>query len=221
MKGIFNKRPSLPRYTVTWNPEIVLKLFSSWGENKILNLKKLTQKLCTLLMLVSGRRGQTIILINIKNIKVEEHEVRISIGDIVKTSNKNFQEPEIVLKKFHTKKLCIVSTLQEYLRRTEKLRGGEDQLLISYGPPHKKIGRDTLSRYVKTILTQAGIDTKRFKPHSLRSAATSLAARTNVSIATIMASIGWKRESTFAIYYNKRLETNTGELGKAVVSLKN
>ncbi len=220
MKGIFNKRPSFPRYTVTWNPEVVLKLFSSWGENKTLNLKQLTHKLCTLLLLVSGRRGQTIILINIQNIKFVDQEVRISIGDIVKTSNRKFQEPEIVLKSFQTKTLCIVDTLQEYLLRTEKLRRREDQLLISYGPPHKKIGRDTLSRYVKTVLTQAGIDTQRFKPHSLRSASTSLAARSNVSIATIMAAVGWRSESTFAVYYNKRLETNTGELGKAVVSLK-
>ena len=49
MKGIFNIRLSLPKYTKTWNPDIVLKYFNSVPVNDDLALKQLSHNLATLL----------------------------------------------------------------------------------------------------------------------------------------------------------------------------
>lgn len=217
MKGIFNARPALPRYNTTWDPELVLKLFTGMEDNINLSLKELTLKTATLLTLLSGRRGQTIISLHIDNITFSDTEMRISLGDLLKTSRRDFQEPEIVLKEYPNKKICIVDTVQAYIRRTNQIRENEKQLFISHSWPFGKITRDTLGRYIREVLKMAGVN-MRFKPHSLRSAAVSKAAGKNVSIATIMAGIGWKQESTFATYYNKPLDKNTGEISEAILA---
>ena len=41
------------------------------------------------------------------------------------------------------KKLCLVSVLKEYLRRTEEIRGEENKLLLSYQAPHKPVSKNT------------------------------------------------------------------------------
>ena len=77
------------------------------------------------------------------------------------------------------------------------------QLFISYTKPHKAVSPDTVSRWVKTTLVDAGIDTSKYSAHSTRSASTSAAKGNNISIATIMKSTGWSQESTFAKFYDK------------------
>ena len=217
MKGVFNAKPALPRYHTTWDPERVLRLFQKWEDNPNLNFRELTIKTACLLTLLSGRRGQTIVSIKVENIVVLGSEMRISLDEILKTSRRDFQEPEIVLRAYPDKKLCIIDAVQAYIRRTAQIRGEERQLFISHGWPFGKITRDTLGRYIRETLSRAGVETK-YKAHSLRSAASSAASRT-LSLATIMASIGWRRESTFATYYNKPIDRNTGDVAEAILEM--
>jgi len=42
MKGFFHKRPSKPKYEVTWDVHTVLDLLKSWGANSGLSLQKLS-----------------------------------------------------------------------------------------------------------------------------------------------------------------------------------
>ena len=205
MRGVFNKRPSLPKYTVTWNPQTVLNFLKTWDPLTELSLKQLSLKLAVLALLLSGRRGQTLISINIHNITFNDDEVCISLGDLLKTSQRNRQEPQLIYKTFPDSSVCFVTTLREYLKRTETIRQDECQLLISYAKPHKRISRDTLSRWIREILQLSGIDLTKFKPHSMRSASTSYVASKNVSISTILAAIGWRTESTFTKFYQKSI----------------
>ena len=58
---IFNIRPSLLKYTTTWNPDNVLNYFHSLPVNNDLTLKQqMSHKLATLLCLLSAQRDQTI-----------------------------------------------------------------------------------------------------------------------------------------------------------------
>ena len=52
-------------------------------------------------------------------------------------------------------------------------------------------------------MTKAGIDTSKFKPHSVRAAATSAAGERQVPISEILQTAGWSREKTFRTYYQK------------------
>ena len=48
LKGVFNKRPPLPKYHSTWSVESVIAYVSSMGPNNSLCLKQLTHKLAIL-----------------------------------------------------------------------------------------------------------------------------------------------------------------------------
>ena len=207
LKGMYNLRPSLPKTNVTWEPEILLLYLKTLSPVRLLSLKKLTYKTTTLLWLLSGQRGQTIQLIDIRNLTLTKHVVKIRFGDILKTSRPGFQQSEISLKAYAPdRRLCIVTVLQEYMSRTKKLRGGEkSQLLVSYQKPFEPVSRDTVSRWVKIVMSEAGIDTRIFTPHSMRSASVSAASRAKVPLETILATAGWNKDSTFRKYYDKPL----------------
>ena len=49
--------------------------------------------------------------------------------------------------------------MKEYLRRSKPLRGDSTKLFISFMKPHKHISRESLSRWIKTVMEAAGIDT--------------------------------------------------------------
>ena len=60
IKRIFKLRPSLPKYIVTYNPDIILQYMDSLPTNNLLSMDLLTKKFCTFLCLLNGQRSQTI-----------------------------------------------------------------------------------------------------------------------------------------------------------------
>ncbi|KAK2558650.1 hypothetical protein P5673_018844, partial [Acropora cervicornis] len=62
--------------------------------------------------------------------------------------------------------LCVFTHLKEYLQRTKLLRGNETKLLLSHAKPHHRASRDTISRWIHSIMAEAGVDVTTFKPHS-------------------------------------------------------
>ena len=101
------------------------------------------------------------------------------------------------------KKLCIISHLQEYLKRTTPFRKDSKQLLLSHVKPHGPVRKDTISRWCKLVLPSAGIDTSKFKGHGTRAASSSHLAGHNINIKDIMLSAGWSNERTFQQFYHK------------------
>lgn len=89
----------------------------------------------------------------------------------VKQSRPGYRPPPVILQGYpHDKSLCDYSYLTEYLKRTKPLRGKETQLFLSFTRPHKAISKETLSRWIRTVMSSAGIDVTSFKPQSTRSA---------------------------------------------------
>ena len=88
--------------------------------------------------------------------------------------------------------------LDEYVARTEPIRSSDHTSLFrSYSKPHHAVCQSTISRWVKTVMKEAGIDTESFKPHSARVASTSAAFRKGIPLETIMAAAGWSAGRTF------------------------
>ena len=209
MKGVFEKRPFFPLYTSTWDVNKVFKVIETW-DNASCPLEFLSYKTVILLLLLSGRRGGSIVQICVKDIFIEGEIMVIKINHKTKTSNNKHHVPDIKLKRFENKDLCPVGVMESYLQRTEGGRSeGNNKLFISY-QTLKPISRSTLSRWVKIVMDKAGIDLKRFKSHSTRAASTSRAIAQGVSLATIMASVGWKQANTIARFYSKTIEDDTG-----------
>lgn len=102
--------------------------------------------------------------------KISEDCIVISISSILKQTRPGFHLEPIILQSYPINvKLCIVSTIEQYLDRTKHLREGE-RFLISTVKPHKHVSKQ--SRWIKLIIQQAGISDT-FKPHSTSSASVS------------------------------------------------
>ena len=72
VKGVFKRRPSLPKHVVTYDANIVLVYMKTLAVNKALLLETLTKKLCMLLCLLSGQRSQTIPTLSLGHMHVDE-----------------------------------------------------------------------------------------------------------------------------------------------------
>jgi hypothetical protein len=53
LKGVYNQRPPQPRYSATWDVDVVTKHL---GSNESLSLKHISQKLVVLMALVKASR---------------------------------------------------------------------------------------------------------------------------------------------------------------------
>lgn len=209
LKGVFKLRPPKPKYNYTWNPEKVIRYFDKSDDS---SLTYLSHKLVTLLTLVTGHRLQTIALIRCSNINITDECINIFIPDLIKTSKPNSYQPNLRLPFFkENKNICVASCLLSYLNHTESHRRitNEDHLFLTCSKPLKPATKQTLSRWVKTTLYKAGVDTKIFQAHSTRHAATSAALRSGVSLDVIRRTAGWTQSSqTFAKFYNRPLMEN-------------
>ena len=58
-------------------------------------------------------------------------------------------------------------------------------------------------------MQSSGIDTNKYKAHSVRAAATSKASNDNIPVQDIMKLAGWTQQSTFARYYKKKVLKTT------------
>ena len=72
MKGVFNSRKPTPKYSETWNVNLVLDRLKALHPLADLSLKALSHKLVMLLALTSGQPCQTLAALNISNMKKTE-----------------------------------------------------------------------------------------------------------------------------------------------------
>ena len=197
VKGVFENRPSLPKYQETWDVDSVVDYLAGWAEACRLDLKHLTRRLVMLLALLSGQRGY---------VKMGDNKCTIVYSSVLKQSKSGKHIRPLDLMGFENKKLCIVTHLKEYLQRTKSMRKGKE-LFISYIEPHNHISRGTLSRWIKMVLELSGVDVTKFSAHSTRAASTSAAFSREVPLDTIMTAAGWSRQKTFTQVYCKAVST--------------
>ena len=126
----------------------------------------------------------------------------VQIIDKLKHTRQGYHQSTLKLPRFpQDKKLCVVECLTEYINRTGSVRGNNDQLLLCHVHPHGPASKDTISRWLKKILSDAGIDN--FTSHSFRGAAASAMLKCGVSVDHIMKTAGWSNATTFQKFYNK------------------
>lgn len=173
MKGIFELRPNLPRYNaIIWDVNTVFNYLRKQSPIHELTLKDLTCQLTFLLLILSGKRGQTIHLLNLDNMVLSVDKCIFIIQEKVKQTRVGHHIRPITFEAYPPEPaLCIIQHLKEYMERTKELRSPDcKKLLISYRKPHKAVSRETISRWCKTVLRLAGINTKEFGCHSTRAA---------------------------------------------------
>ncbi|KAH3868108.1 hypothetical protein DPMN_031247 [Dreissena polymorpha] len=211
MKGVFNLRPCKSKYTKTWDVQNVLTYLKSLSPVKHLSLKELTLKLVMLIALTNAARSQTVHLLSVNKLIKEKSQFVVQFDSLLKQSRPGFDYSVLLLKCYPPdRRLCVYTVMKEYLSRTKKVRPSTNKkLLISYIRPHGPVSKDTVSRWIRTVMIKSGIDVTVYGAHSVRSASTSKARDNNVPISVIMKRAGWTADSTFKKYYSLNIENDS------------
>lgn len=205
LKGVYKLRPALPKYTSTWDPQVVLNYVADWIPNRNLPLEKITKKLVVLLALSTRHRVQTLSLIKLENILINSTGVKIGISDVIKTSGVGREQPVLILPYFHENRaICPATIVEDYIHVTKNIRSETSHMILTYKRPHKPATAQSISRWIKQVLGASGVDVSTFSAHSTRHASTSAARASGLSMDTIRKAAGWTSTSqSFAKFYHR------------------
>ena len=206
MRGLYHSNPPRPRYSNFWDVNLVLRYYQRLGPSSSLSTKDLTKKCALLLGLLSAQRVQTVHVIKLSNMQLFADKLVINISDLLKQSAPSRNNPVLEFPKFEgDETLCIMSAIETYVTRTSTVRQ-DDYVFLSFNKPYRSVTKSTIARWIKDVLSAAGIDTDVFGPHSIRGAASTAAASHGVSLEKILSTAGWSNASTFARFYHKQVE---------------
>ena len=141
MKGVFNDRPPLPKYTCTWNVQRVLSHISSWGSNDSLSIKQLSWKTAMLLALTRPSRSADLSQLSLRGKQYKPEGVSFAPSSLAKQSRQGKPITE-----FFFPSLYPVKTLKAYEDRTAPCRGGEQKLFLALIKPYKAETSSTIAR---------------------------------------------------------------------------
>lgn len=165
-------------------------------------------KLVMLMALTQAARVQTLHCLLLRDIRIGQDSVCVLLGENIKQCRPKFNVRFVTFQAYSTDKtLCVCETLKMYIARTKEFRSVENRvngkLFLSFIKPHKQVTKDTVARWIRTVLIMSDVDTEKYSAGSVRPAAASKAKATAVPITHIMTKAGWSREATFAKYYKK------------------
>lgn len=216
MKGVRNQTPHLPKYSSIWDADTLLNHLEHLGTPLELDLRTLTIKLTALILLASAQRVQTLPHLSLENLVFTTEGAQFTVYEKLKhTTSKG---TEIMLKSFpQNPALCVVQHLSVYLQCTKPVRTSP-LLLLSFQKPFKPVGTQTLGRWIRELLQEAGINLQVFGPHSIRAASAAAAKRGGAQIDTILKAGCWARESTYSTWYEKPISNRGPDFQNAVFS---
>ena len=217
MKGAFNRRPPIPKYTMTWSVSTVLRYLRSLGPNTNLSLKDLSHKLATLLALTTASRSADLLLLSVNHSSRTSEGTKFVLSGPAKQSRLGHMHPPLVVQSFtEDALLCPMECLEAYVSMTQQFRCTDEQglhqpsqLFLGISKPHAPVKACSIARWVKATLSSAGIDTSVFSAHSTRGASTSKAIESGATLTDVIQQADWSTAQTFFKFYFRPSSTRT------------
>ena len=101
--------------------------------------------------------------------------------------------------------LEIFSDYSLFSFQVSEIRGDKKTFFISYVKPHKSVTAKTLARWMKTVLTNSGVDPKLWAPHAVRAASSShLSSVRDLDLGQICRLADWSMASSTYLKFYKR-----------------
>ena len=217
VRGTFNVRPPIPRYSATWDVQKVLSFLKAGGKPDSVSLKALTLRTYFLMAITRPSRSAELSQLSIDHMRTHLNGVAFTPAVLAKQSRQGKLIEKFFFSSFPgNTNLCPVDCLKVYLDKTRSLRGQETKLLVSFIKPHKAVTSSSIARWLRTILEEAGIDTSIFVAHSTRGASVSAAARAGITTGDILKAANWCSESVFQKFYHKSVDK--AAFGRAVIN---
>lgn len=133
MKGVYNLRPSEPKYCKTWDVSNVLGYLRKLSPIKFISLKDLTLKLVMLIAIITASRVQSLHLLTLNGLEKNFHSYTIFFDGLLKQNRPSWSQNCIELFAYPPdRRLCVTFVLKEYLKQTAALRKDCKKLFISY-----------------------------------------------------------------------------------------
>ena len=223
MKGIFNQKPPTPKYSETWDVKLVLDYIKNKGDNDCLSDKTLTWKTAMLIALTNASRAHEIKNINPGLAQDFGDKIVLDIAKLTKSKRQGKQRIMITLLTYEKDDtLDPVACYRAYLKRTAEWRNTDEQkeqLFLSLVKPHSAVTTSTVSRWLREIMTESGVNTELFKAHSIRGASTSRASKEGLSVGQIIQKANWSRATTFQKIYCRNIQDSETDFQDKVLNL--
>ncbi len=213
LKGIYNSNLPKPRYTHTWDPAIVLSHLALPAQAKRSRIQ-ISRKTATILALTTLLRCSELASIQLDSVSFSNSKATFVLGKLRKSQRTGPLQQLSVGRWLEDLAICPVTTLQDYINCTASIRNASNMssLFVSTTRPFQPVNSSTIGRWIKDRLKEAGIDTNIFSAHSTRGAAASKAASSGAPIHSILKQGNWSRESTFARFYNRTVDSHVNLL---------
>ena len=222
VKGLSLLHPA-PRVQVpAWDLQVVLSALKKPPSYPLedASLKELTLRTTFLLALVSARRASEIHALRHDTLQWNADGVTAFLDEsfVPKVHSRwhvsqpisipvmrDDQDPEL-------RKLCVSTTLREYLDRTDSIReGGASQLLVCFGGRQKgkPVSTQRISNWLKLTVQEcyelSNLPPPQVKGHQVRKQSTSWADLAGVKPLDICKAATWRLDNMFARHYRLRL----------------
>ena len=209
-RACFNQRPPCAKQKKkTWDVNILLNYLRKLGDNSNIPINKLGGKAALLILLSTMCRKSDLFQLNLEHLTMKGGNMTFELQNPIKTysakSYKMEKAQKLIIQHFpHEETLCLVKTLKDYLLRVRIIRPVHiKEVFILFREDSKKAQPRTVTRWVTTLLKEAGLDG--YTIGSTRQAASSNAFRMGVNILTILKSAGWTNAKTFAKHYMREV----------------
>ena len=111
-----------------------------------MSLECLTKKLATLMCILSGQRSQTISLLNINYMHIDENHCIFNIASLLKVTRPGFHQHHLEFRRYTDQSLRGITYVKRHLLETKELRHSDGGFFISLKPPHKAVKSTTIAR---------------------------------------------------------------------------
>ena len=206
LKASITLKPNTPRIPVeTWDPDVVLDFIDKMPSNHNLSVYRLSQKAFVLMLLATGRRKGDLILMSTHNscMTITDHRITFVLPKPTKGfkgSHNNFMQVIPVPRYPDNSKICPYTTLKDYMS-TCRNRSLCFEFWVTTTPPYGPAHPDTLRRWAKTLLKDAGIEIDLFSVHSTRGVVSTRAVEQGEPLDLVMQKCAWASSSAFYEHY--------------------
>ena len=223
-KGQVNIRPDSPRYSETFDVDMLVRRVMSFGDNYDMPPQQLQAKVVILLRIALLARSCDLAQVIYSESHVSRpHGLKVVLGRLKPDSTVQIHR-DIPLIPYYDEypTACVASAVEAYMLRTKPRRATmlsnripeakmrrkdpvfKDRLLLGEDKTAFPIGAQRIAKISVMTMEDAGIDVKVFKAASIRMASANLNLDAGEDISDVMFRGRWKSVSVFKKFYERQ-----------------
>ena len=168
-------------YLTYWPVAKVLNFLSKRHPASSLSLKQLTLKTIALIALFSSDRGQTLDHLDINNVEITDRGISFIVTKKLKRHKKSINRVQSDINSLNVSGYATAYMKKTPLRQNENGKHSPAKLFLSWATK-QEVSKQTISRWLTTVLALSGTVTNKFKAYSYRGAGISAAYATGLPI---------------------------------------